>query len=239
MVWCHNLCKFGVPIPGPRCRGDLLQVDKWGASGGAIFFVVRMSENQKNSRVRKIFVRNSGAGNGCVNFMDAWKNALFLQEKPMSIKFLVLGGGGILGFGGGGGADYIFMGAWIFLRKPRYSECFYTPNQCQFLVHFCRRSPVHIPDANSVIKCEPGLNPARVDLKVTLSSFATRLEVKLSCRRAGNKPLQKLGFGGLGFPFMMGWVCGGPLKIGLSMFIKMWYSRTLWNWISTYFDCTR
>ena len=52
-------------------------------------------------RVRKIFVRNSG--NGCINFMDAWKNALFLQEKPMSIKFLVLGGGGISSFGGGGG----------------------------------------------------------------------------------------------------------------------------------------
>ena len=42
----------------------------------------------------KLFVRNSGAGNGCANFMGAWKNAFFLQEKPMSIKFLVLGGGG-------------------------------------------------------------------------------------------------------------------------------------------------
>ena len=38
--------------------------------------------------------------------------------KTMSIKFLVLGGGGILGFGGGGGsADFIFMGARIFLRN--------------------------------------------------------------------------------------------------------------------------
>ena len=35
----------------------------------------------------------------------------------MPIKFLVLGGGGILGFrgGGGGSADFIFMGAKIFL----------------------------------------------------------------------------------------------------------------------------
>ena len=72
---------------------------------------------QKNPRVRKIRVRNSGAGNGCANFMDTWKNASVLQEKPMSIKFLVLGGGGgILGFGGGG-ADFIFMGALIFLRN--------------------------------------------------------------------------------------------------------------------------
>ena len=34
--------------------------------------------------------------------------------KSMSIKFLVLGGGGILGLGGGS-ADSIFMGAGIFL----------------------------------------------------------------------------------------------------------------------------
>ena len=46
--------------------------------------------------------------------MDAWKNAFFLQEKPMSIKFLVLGGG-TWGLGGGGCADFIFMGAGIFL----------------------------------------------------------------------------------------------------------------------------
>ena len=35
----------------------------------------------------------------------------------MSIKFLVLGGGGYFGFGGGGSADFIFMGARIFLIK--------------------------------------------------------------------------------------------------------------------------
>ena len=34
----------------------------------------------------------------------------------MSIKFRVLGGGGYFGFfGGGGSADFIFMGARIFL----------------------------------------------------------------------------------------------------------------------------
>ena len=37
---------------------------------------------QKNPRVRKIRVRNFGAGNGCANFMDTRKNAFFLQEKP-------------------------------------------------------------------------------------------------------------------------------------------------------------
>ena len=46
----------------------------------AIFY--EQCRSQKNPRVRKILVRNSGAGNGCANFMDAWKNAFFLQEKP-------------------------------------------------------------------------------------------------------------------------------------------------------------
>ena len=57
---------------------------------------------QKNPRVRQIFVRNSGAGNGCVNFMHAWKIAFVLQEKTMSNKKIVLGGGNSLGLGGGG-----------------------------------------------------------------------------------------------------------------------------------------
>ena len=39
------------------------------------------------------------------------ENAFFLQEKHMSIKFLVLG----FFLGGGGSADFIFMGARIFL----------------------------------------------------------------------------------------------------------------------------
>ena len=43
----------------------------------------------------------------------------------MSIKFLVLGGG-ILGLGGGGGFDFIFMGARIFLTKPFLETRFVT-----------------------------------------------------------------------------------------------------------------
>ena len=38
----------------------------------------------------------------------------------MSIKFLVLGG--YLGFFWGGSADFIFMGARIFLKKDFFSE---------------------------------------------------------------------------------------------------------------------
>ena len=38
------------------------------------------------------------------------KNAFFLQEKPLSIKFLVLGGGDILGFFWGGECRFYFYG---------------------------------------------------------------------------------------------------------------------------------
>ena len=50
---------------------------------------------------------------GASMFMDTWKNAFFLQEKPMSIKFLVLRG--VFWVFGGGSADFIFMDARIFL----------------------------------------------------------------------------------------------------------------------------
>ena len=53
--------------------------------------------------------------------MDAWKKKNVRSAgKAMSIKFLVLGGGGgISGFGrgGGGSPDFIFMGARIFLIR--------------------------------------------------------------------------------------------------------------------------
>ena len=63
---------------------------------------------QKNPRVRKIRVRNSGAGNGCANFMDTWKNAVLSAGKAMSVKFLVFRGG----FGGGGGGEVPILFLW-------------------------------------------------------------------------------------------------------------------------------
>ena len=42
--------------------------------------------------------------------MDTWKNAFFLQEKPMSIKFLVLGGGYFGFLGGWGECRFYFYG---------------------------------------------------------------------------------------------------------------------------------
>ena len=44
------------------------------------------------------------------------KCVLSAGKKTMSIKWLVLGGGDILGLGGGGSADFNFMGVRIFLN---------------------------------------------------------------------------------------------------------------------------
>ena len=72
----------------------------------------------------KFSVRNSGAGNGCANFVHAWKNAFFLQDKPMSIKFLLLGGGAYFGFGGGGERRFCFYGRADF---SEFLVCDYDP----------------------------------------------------------------------------------------------------------------
>ena len=50
-----------------------------------------------------MFARISGAGNGCANFMGSW-NYLPIKFLVLGRVFLVLGGGG------GGSADFIFMG---------------------------------------------------------------------------------------------------------------------------------
>ena len=61
---------------------------------------------QKNPRVRKIRVRNSGAGNGCANFMDTWKKCVLSAGKTMSVKFPFFGGGGECRFYFYGRADF-------------------------------------------------------------------------------------------------------------------------------------
>ena len=63
----------------------------------------------KNPRVRKIFVRNSGAGNGYVNFYGRLEKCVRSAGKAMSIKFLVLGGGGVWVFWGGGEVPILFF----------------------------------------------------------------------------------------------------------------------------------
>ena len=51
----------------------------------------------------KILARNSGAGNGCANFMGTWKNWPLSAGKVHAHKIPRSRGGGILGFFGGGG----------------------------------------------------------------------------------------------------------------------------------------
>ena len=58
---------------------------------------------QTQPHVCNLAARNSGAGNGCANFVGTWDVFfIFLLENPLPIKLLVLQGG-ILGFCGEGG----------------------------------------------------------------------------------------------------------------------------------------
>ena len=106
-MFCEILDHFCAPL----FLGDTVPEEDLGCVFGTVSCqaLLRTSDIcQKNHRVRKKkYVRNSGVGNGRANFMSAWKYAFFLQEKPMPIKFLVLGGGGILGFLGGKCRFYI------------------------------------------------------------------------------------------------------------------------------------
>ena len=84
-----------------------------------------------NPRVSKISVRNSGAGNGCANFMGAWKKCALSAGKTHVHKIPRFRGGGVFwafGGGGGGSADLIFMGARIFLILWRaLTKLLWTP----------------------------------------------------------------------------------------------------------------
>ena len=64
----------------------------------------------------KFFVRNSGAGIAApILWYGRLEKWVLSAGNPMSIKFLVFGGGGYWGFFGSRSADFIFMGARIFL----------------------------------------------------------------------------------------------------------------------------
>ena len=77
----------GWDLDGPRLAlsegSPIYCRERKNTSATAFFICEQGTKTQKNRlSVRAIFVCNSGAGNGCVNFMDTWKNAFFLQEKP-------------------------------------------------------------------------------------------------------------------------------------------------------------
>ena len=81
---------------------------------------LRHSNYQKNPRVRKIRVRNSGAGNGCANFMDTWKKCVLSAGKTMSVKFPFFGGGGgECRFYFYGRADFSEIAYWAIFKRIR------------------------------------------------------------------------------------------------------------------------
>ena len=69
----------------------------------------------------KLFARNSGAGNGCTNFMGAWDFlALSTGETLLAHKIPRFRGVYFwFFFGRGGSANFIYMGAGIFLKLLR------------------------------------------------------------------------------------------------------------------------
>ena len=108
-------CPCFLQIKKGRARGSLPECTKC-RDFSAIAIFRRMF--QKNPRVRKIRVRNSGAGNGVRQFYGRAEKCVLSAGKTMSIKFLVSGGGGILGFWGGGECRFYFYG------RADFSECY-------------------------------------------------------------------------------------------------------------------
>ena len=80
-VWGFLVTVWGFKSRVSRLSGVFEGLKSWLWSLSRGFGVAMICNIQKNPRVHKIRVRNSGAGNGCANFMGAWKNALFLQEN--------------------------------------------------------------------------------------------------------------------------------------------------------------
>ena len=72
-----------------------------------IYFSLFFSQNKPH--VRNLSARNSGAENGCANFMGAWHFWFFLLENTHAHIIPRFAGGGGGWKGGGGSADVIFM----------------------------------------------------------------------------------------------------------------------------------
>ena len=96
----------GTPRKYPKIPKKYLKYAFWVFS----WYFFRILVRKKSSCAFKILVRNSGAGNGCANFI-----CVLSAGKPPCPLYPHFGGGGDFGFGGGGGsAHFIFMGAGIF-----------------------------------------------------------------------------------------------------------------------------
>ena len=95
----------------------------WRAEGGKK--EKRTRENRPDPQIRKILVSVNVfcpqfcGRNGCPSFMGAWKDCLLSAGKPHNHKSPRFRGEYFGFFGGVGNADFIFMGARIFLTKIR------------------------------------------------------------------------------------------------------------------------
>ena len=70
-----------------------------------------VNSEQSNPHVRKLFASNSGGPEMAAPVLwTPGKIVFFLQENPMPIKFLVLGGVVFWVFGGGGECRFYFYG---------------------------------------------------------------------------------------------------------------------------------
>ena len=81
---------------------------------------IKQKKKKKKRDVHKISARNSGAGNGCANFMGARHFCVLSAGKPpMPIKFLLLGGGGgVVDFLEGGWKCCDSCRGWHRAQKP-------------------------------------------------------------------------------------------------------------------------
>ena len=70
----------------------------------------------------KTFVRNSGAGNGCANFMGVWKMRPFCRKKTHFSHKIPHFRGGVFWVLGGGSADLIFMGTRAMTTNLRWAK---------------------------------------------------------------------------------------------------------------------
>ena len=129
------ICRLSGPIEGALSTLKHFRSEIGGKSKrsqrNSEFRFVRL--NQKKPDVRDFSARNSGAGNGCTNFMGAWHFLVLPAGKPaMPIKFLVLVGD--LGFlEGGVEVRILFLWAWRFfrLKLSLENEAFPSPEQSQ------------------------------------------------------------------------------------------------------------
>ena len=123
-------CRLPHRVPDPRVASSLDLRNTVALHGveqllGACTMTTKFLDNkiQKNPRVRKISVRNSGAEVAAPILWTPGKMRPFCRKSHVHKipRFRGGWGFGVLG-GGGGSADFIFMGARIFLKNLHFQN---------------------------------------------------------------------------------------------------------------------